>query len=121
MILVDTSVWIRHLRSADPVLAGLLDGGQVLCHPFVIGELALGRLSRRQEILGLLSDLPRAAVATHDEVLAFVETHDLSGTGIGYVDAHLLASTVLTPDGWLWTADRRLATVAARLGHAVEV
>ena len=114
MILVDTSVWIQHLRTGEPTLVELLDGSQVLSHPYVLGELALGRLSQREEILGLLSGLPRSAVATHDEVLAFVETHDLPGTGIGYVDAHLLAATLLTPGGRLWTADSRLAAAAVR-------
>ena len=116
MILVDTSVWIQHLRTGEPTLVELLDGSQVLSHPYVLGELALGRLSQREEILGLLSGLPRSAVATHDEVLAFVETHDLPGTGIGYVDAHLLAATLLTPDSDLWTRDKRLAAAAAQIG-----
>ena len=96
MILVDTSVWIDHLRSGDPQLTVLLQEAQVLAQPWVIGELALGQLSRRSEILGLLSNLPQAMVATEAEVMTLVETQRLFGLGIGYVDANLLASTLLT-------------------------
>ncbi len=117
MILVDTAVWIDHLRDGDPGLAGLLERGEVLAHPWITGELALGRLSARAEILKLLGDLPQAAVATPAEVLAFIEQHELYGVGvgIGYVDAQLLAATRLTADARLWTHDRRLSAVAARL------
>lgn len=118
MILVDTSVWIDFLSSGDERLTSLLERGDVVAHPWVIGELALGRLRRRAEVLGLLDSLPRAAVATPAEVLALVEHHELPGSGIGYVDAQLLAATLLTPDARLWSADRRLAAVASRLGHA---
>ena len=116
MILVDTSVWIDHLRIGDPQLTVLLEEAQVLAHPWVIGELALGQLSRRSEILGLLSNLPQATVATETEVMTLVETQHLFGRGIGYVDTHLLAATLLTTDTRLWTRDRRLAAVAADLG-----
>ena len=116
MILVDTSVWVDHLRSGDEDLAGLLDNGQVLGHPWVTGELALGRLSARDEILGLLAALPQTEVATAEEVMAFIERHQLYGLGIGLVDAHLLAATVLTAEATLWTRDTRLAEAAARLG-----
>jgi predicted nucleic acid-binding protein len=116
VILVDTSVWVDHLRVHDTTLAGLLEAGGVLAHGFVIGELALGNLRRRDEILALLGDLPAATMAADDEMLGFIARHRLMGSGIGYVDAHLLASTALTPVARLWTRDRRLATVARRLG-----
>jgi predicted nucleic acid-binding protein len=118
VILVDTSIWIDHLRTGDPELAELLQNGHVLAHPWVIGELALGRLSRRSEILGLLGNLPQAQTATDSEVLAMVEDRRLFGLGIGYVDAHLLAATLLTTGVGLWTRDQRLASVAVQLGLA---
>ena len=116
MILVDSSLWIDHLRLGDATLADLLAGGLVLGHPFVLGELACGNLRNRREILTLLGDLPQAVVATDAEVLAVVERYRLMGRGIGYVDAHLLASTLLTPETQLWTRDQRLAAVAQGLG-----
>jgi len=115
VILVDTSVWIDHLRVGDPKLGSLLQNGQVLTHPCVIGELALGQLSHRSEILGLLRNLPHAQTATDAEVLNLVENRHLFGLGIGYVDAHLLAATLLTAGAGLWTRDKRLAAVAAQL------
>lgn len=115
MILVDTSVWIDHLRVGDPKLGSLLQNGQVLTHPCLIGELALGQLSHRSEILGLLRNLPHAQTATDAEVLNLVENRHLFGLGIGYVDAHLLAATLLTAGAGLWTRDKRLAAVAAQL------
>ncbi len=114
MILVDTSVWVDHLRKGNPRLAALLEGGLVLVHPFVVGELALGRLKRRAEVLGLLKEMPRAEAASHDEALEFVDRHDLAGSGVGWVDVHLLVSAALT-DASLWTLDRRLAAAAGRL------
>lgn len=116
MILADTSIWIDHLRHSDAALAGLLLNGQVLCHPAVIGELALGSLGNREELLSLLSNLPQATQATHSEAMTFIDRHQLFGLGIGYVDAHLLASTALTGEAALWTRDRRLHTAAASLG-----
>lgn len=115
MILVDTSVWVDHLRTGDTALAGLLDEGNVLAHPFVIGELACGNLRRRGEVLVLLSELPQAHHASDHEVLYFIERHRLMGSGIGYVDAHLLASVALTEAARLWTRDKRLTGVAQRL------
>jgi predicted nucleic acid-binding protein len=120
VILVDTSVWVDHLRAGDATLAGLLERALVLAHPWVIGELALGRLRRRGEVLGLLERLPQATPATPAEVLALVKCHGLAGSGIGYVDAQLLASARLTPDAALWTRDRRLAGAAARAGVAFD-
>jgi predicted nucleic acid-binding protein len=115
VILVDTSVWVDHLRRGDEQLAALLDAGRVLVHPFVIGEIACGILADRKEILGLLENMPAAPGAEHHEVLAFVEQHRLFGRGIGYVDAHLLASVALLPGALLWTRDRRLQATAAFL------
>ena len=119
MILADTSIWIEHLRAGDGVLAGLLDTGTVLAHPFVIGELALGNLRRREVVLEALSDLPRASVATDAEVLHFIDRHALFGLGVGYVDVHLLAAVQLSAGAKLWTNDKRLHGVAIRLGLAV--
>jgi len=116
VILVDTSIWVDHLRVGDPKLAALLHDGEVLTHPWVIGELALGQLSRRSEILGLLRNLPQAKAATEAEVLDLIENQQLFGLGIGYVDAHLLAATMLTTGAALWTRDKRLAAVAVHLG-----
>jgi predicted nucleic acid-binding protein len=116
VILVDTSVWVDHLRTGHSTLAELLERGLVLAHPWVIGELALGRLSQRRALVGLLTGLPQATVATTNEVLMLEERHQLYGLGIGYVDAQLVAATRLTPDAELWTSDRRLAVVASRLG-----
>jgi predicted nucleic acid-binding protein len=117
MILVDTSLWVDHLRAGDAGLAALLGKGQALIHPFIIGELALGQLRKRQPILQLLADLPHAMLADHAEVLAFIEKHRLHGLGIGYVDAHLLASARLS-DARLWTRDKRLQAAALKLGVA---
>lgn len=115
MILVDTSVWIDHLRSGEPALANALERGQVLMHPFVLGELACGNLQNREEVLGLLGDLPAAPTATDPEVLGLIERHNLMGRGIGYIDVHLLASAALSDLGRLWTRDRRLAAAATDL------
>jgi predicted nucleic acid-binding protein len=119
LILVDTSVWIDHLRASDDLLATLLDTGRVLMHPFVIGELALGKMRQREVILAALSDLPRAEVATDAEVLGFVNRQTLFGRGVGYVDVHLLASVRLTAGSQLWTRDNRLCGVAEELGLAM--
>ena len=120
MILVDSSVWIDHFRGDDPILSRLLDQRQVLTHPFVIGELALGSLRQRDAILGALRGLPRTQVASDDEVHAFIDRHALHGSGIGYVDAHLLAGTMLKAGAQLWTRDKRLRRVAERLGIIAE-
>jgi len=118
VILVDTSVWIEHLRSPSAILSELLGDGEVLGHPFVLGELALGNLRRRGEILRMLGRLPQVTSASHREVLQFVDRDALFGCGIGYVDAHLLAAARLTSGTKLWTHDRRLRAVAAQLGLA---
>jgi predicted nucleic acid-binding protein len=119
MILVDTSVWIDHLRSSDPRLQGALDAGRVGMHPFVLGELACGNLRNRREVLQLLAHLPAVPIASDLEVLGFIERMTLMGRGLGYLDAHLLASTTLAPGTRLWTRDRRLARVATELGLAI--
>jgi len=121
MILVDTSVWIDHLRNAEPALVRLLEGGRVLAHPFVTGELALGSLRQRDVILGALQDLPQAVAARDDEVLRFIDQNALFGLGIGYVDVHLLAAVRLTPGVSLWTRDKRLRAVAERLRLSAEL
>ena len=114
MILVDTSVWVEHLRRGDAELTGLLAEGQVLCHPFVIGELACGRLTDRRSVLSLLDALPKAPGVGQREALDFVDRHALASSGIGWVDVHLLAAASLARCA-LWTRDRALARVAARL------
>jgi predicted nucleic acid-binding protein len=119
LILVDTSIWIGHLRADDAALKRLLDAGRVLTHPFVIGELALGRMGQREMILAALLDLPRAELATDAEALGFINREALIGRGIGYVDAHLLASVRLTAGAQLWTKDARLRDVADALGLAM--
>lgn len=118
MILVDTSIWVGHLRDGDAALVTVLEQGQALAHPWVTGELALGRLRDRARVLQLLDQLPQAVVTTAAELLAFIEHHKLFGVGIGYVDAQLLASARLTEEAELWTRDRRLHAVAERLGLA---
>ncbi|MBA3756326.1 MAG: type II toxin-antitoxin system VapC family toxin [Nitrosomonas sp.] len=121
MILVDTSVWINHLRNNDPHLVRLLTENSVLGHPFVRGELALGNLRQREEILTALDNLPQAPVAFADEVNYFIEQHSLFGLGIGLIDAHLLASTQLSGNTRLWTQNKRLLAVAMRLNLAAIV
>ena len=115
MILVEPSVWIDHLRRGVPELVERLQHNVVLGHPAVIGEVALGHLSGRAEILRLLSALPPAQVATPAEVMVLIEDQRLSGQGIGWVDAQLLAATFLTVGATLWTRDNRLSVVAERL------
>lgn len=117
---MDTSIWIDHLRAADRALQRLLEAFLVLGHPWVLGEIALGQLARRAEVLRLLAALPAAMHPTDGETAVFLERHQLVGRGIGYVDLHLLAATALTPDASLWTRDRRLAACAADLGLAVD-
>ncbi|OGQ84689.1 MAG: ribonuclease [Deltaproteobacteria bacterium RIFCSPLOWO2_12_FULL_60_19] len=118
MILVDTSVWIEHLRAGSDRLKTLLLDEQVLCHPFIVGELACGTLQNRREILSMLRALPEAQLVGHDEVLSFLEGRRLYGHGIGWVDAHLLASTLFTGCA-LWTLDKPLRTAAAALNVSV--
>jgi hypothetical protein len=117
LVLVDTSIWVSHLAKGSAALRVLLERAEVLSHPLVIGELACGNIANRDEILALLRELPRVRVAEHDEVLRFIEARRLSGRGLGFIDAHLLASSVLTKAP-LWTADKRLREAASELGVA---
>jgi predicted nucleic acid-binding protein len=118
MILVDTSIWIDHFRQGSEHLARLLRQGQVITHPQIIGELALGNLQNRQAVLDGLSNLARAIVASDDEVLRLIETKAIYGRGIGYIDAHLLAAILLTPGSKLWTRDKCLLALSNELGLA---
>ena len=118
MILVDTSVWVDHLRRGDAQLVDLLERSAVVIHPFVVGEIACGRLSDRALTLELLQQLPMAIVAESDEVLGYIERHNLHGKGIGYIDVHLLASAAIGGTK-LWTRDKRLRAVARELGCAL--
>lgn len=114
MVIVDTSIWVSHLRTGSSRLKALLENGEVLCHPFVVGELACGHIRNRTEILSLLQSLPTAAVAGHEEILHFIESHGLIGAGLGLVDVHLLAAAFLSRAP-LWTSDRYLKAASARL------
>ncbi len=118
MILVDTSVWVDHLQRGNATLGQWLSRGEVLAHPFVLGELALGNLRQRTQVLEAFSQLPTATAATDAEVLDFIARQSLFGRGIGYVDAHLLAAARLTPGSWLWSLDKRLQGAAVALGLA---
>lgn len=117
MILVDTSVWVDHLRRGDSALAARLDASEVTVHPFVVGELACGSLRPRSDVVRLLTEMPTATTATHNEVMYFIAAQRLASRGIGYVDAHLLASAAMD-SLLLWTRDKALAAQAARLGLA---
>lgn len=121
MIIVDTSVWVDHFRKKDRTLIELLENQQVLGHPFVIGELACGSLANRQKILALLQNLPGSVVAADNEVLLFIEKNSLVGIGIGYIDAHLLASAKLGHARTLWTRDKRLRSAAEQLELAYHI
>lgn len=118
MILIDTSIWIDHIRSPDAIVSQLLADRTVITHAYVIGEIAVGQIRTRIDVLSSLKLLPAARLATTDEVLIFIERHGLFGQGIGYVDAHLLAATKLTRGASLWTRDKRLNEVALRLSIA---
>jgi hypothetical protein len=121
MVLADTSIWIDHFRRGDVRLARLLDRGDVVMHPFVIGELALGSAPKMAAVMDDLHDLPKAPMANNDEVLKFIADRKLSGSGIGYIDAHLLAAAALGPDTFVWTRDKRLRIVAQSLTLAARV
>lgn len=120
MILADTSIWVDFLDRGDAVLAALIEAEGILLHPYVLGEIALGNLKPRASIMADLRTLPTMPVAAPDELLLFIDQHALFGTGIGYVDAHLLASVMLAPGTLLWTRDKRLLTAAERLGVAAK-
>jgi len=115
MILVDTSVWVDFFRRGGGELGALLNANTVLVHPFIIGELACGNIKNRNEVLGNLNRLPLAVVASDEEVLSFIDNHELMGRGVGYLDLHLLASVHLSENARIWTRDRKLAAAAAAL------
>jgi predicted nucleic acid-binding protein len=115
VILADTSIWVDHLARGDEIMASLLDAEAVLMHPFIMGEIALGNLPRRAETLSDLNKLPKAVTVDSTQVISFIERNNIFGTGIGYVDAHLLVATALTLDLRLWTRDKRLRAVAEKL------
>lgn len=115
MVLVDTSVWVSHLRNGDVGIDRLLNDGEVVCHPFIVGELACGNLKNRHEILIYLQSLPMAILAEDGEVLKFIENHQLMGKGLGYIDVHLIAAAVLT-DVSLWTFDKTLDKITRKIG-----
>lgn len=117
-VLVDTSVWIAHFRQRDAHLVTLLKEGLVLCHPYVVTEIACGTPPDRREVIQILSDLDTATVATHEEVLELIERQALYGTGCGLVDLSLLASALLTGHTLVWTLDARLMNLATALGRA---
>jgi predicted nucleic acid-binding protein len=114
MVLVDTSIWVAHLREGNPKLEKLLMDGEVMCHPFIIGELACGNLKNRGEIISLLQSLQMVVTIEFDEFLFFIERYHLMGKGIGFVDVHLLASAQLTGVP-LWTADKKLKAAIEQL------
>lgn len=124
MVLVDTSVWVSHLRDGNAELANLLNDGQVMCHSFIIGELACGNIKNRSEVLSLLKSLPLTAQVEHGEVLHFIQINKLMGKGLGYVDLHLCSSARLTGIP-IWTFDKSLDEITRRLdlryGHAKNV
>jgi predicted nucleic acid-binding protein len=115
MVLVDTSVWVDHLRKVSSMLSDMLEGEEVAIHPFVIGELACGNLNNRKEILALLQALPMVPRAEDDEILFFIEKYSLAGRGLGLIDIHLLASSKMSKHQ-LWTKDKRLKSAAEDLG-----
>jgi predicted nucleic acid-binding protein len=119
VIIVDTPVWIDHLHQSVPLLVDALESGEVLTHPFVIGELACGQIRNRRQVLDLLQELPTAIAATDDEVLRLIDDRRLMGQGLGYIDIHLLAASMLT-SAPLWTTDKRLRAVATQLRIAFE-
>ena len=117
MVLVDTSIWVTHLCQGSRQLEKLLMDAEVMCHPFIIGELACSSLKNRNEIISLLQSLPMAPTIEFDEFIFFIERNRLMGIGIGFVDVHLLASAQLTGIP-LWTADKRLKSAATKLDLA---
>jgi predicted nucleic acid-binding protein len=118
MTLVDSSIWIDHLRAPNGILTALVERRDVLIHPFVIGEIALGSIRSRTSVLGVLAKLPAIPLATHADVMRLIESRRLFGRGVGYVDAHLLSAALLRRDTVLWTRDRRLDAASEELGIA---
>ena len=116
MILVDTSIWIDHFRYGDAELRKIIEEDRLLCHPVVIGELALGSLRDRDAVVVFLAAQREASVGTHDEVMTVIDRHSIFGMGIGYTDAHLLTSALLDRRSILWTRDKRLEAAALKAG-----
>ena len=121
MILVDTSIWIDHFRYGDAELRKIIEDDRLLCHPVVIGELALGRLRDREAVMAFLAAQTEAVTASHEEVMILVERHSIFSMGIGYTDAHLLASALIDRRSILWTRDKRLAAAAQKAGPSLYV
>ncbi|KAA0692010.1 type II toxin-antitoxin system VapC family toxin [Neorhizobium sp. P12A] len=121
MILADTSIWIDHFRQGDTELRTIIEEDRLLCHPAVIGELALGSLRDRGSIISFLAAQRGAVVATHDEVMTVIDRHSIFSMGIGYTDVHLLASVLLDPRAALWTRDKRLQAAAERAGARMHI
>ena len=119
-VLVDTSVWIKHLREGDKNLIQLLEQGLVACHPFIIGELACGGIKNRHEIISLLNDLPSTDVLDHYEIMEFIEYRQIMNKGIGYVDAHLVGSALVSETP-LWTFDKALRKIAHQLSIEYDI
>ena len=119
MVLVDTSIWINHLRNSDQELKRLLFAGEVFCHPYIIGELACGSIKNRQEIISLLQELPQSPAVYFEEYLYFIEQNQLHGKGVSFIDIHLLASAKLAEIP-LWTGDKRLQSASAKLNLKYE-
>jgi predicted nucleic acid-binding protein len=121
LVLADTSIWIDHFRRSNFQLARLLDRGDIVMHPFVIGELVLGKVTKIAEMIDFFHLLPKTIVASADEILEFISKRKLSGSGIGYVDVHLLAAAALMPETLVWTRDKKLRAAAQTLSLAVEI
>lgn len=121
MILADTSVWADHLRLSEPILAELLVRGEVVMHPFVLGEIALGHIRKRSQWMLALSELPAVHVADPEEVLQMIEQRKLVAQGVGYVDVHLLATTLTSRGVRLWSRDKRLRDMASEFGIAARL
>ncbi|RCW78731.1 type II toxin-antitoxin system VapC family toxin [Phyllobacterium bourgognense] len=121
MILADTSIWIDHFRRVDAELRRIIEDDLLLCHPAVIGELALGSLKDRGSVIAFLTAQRVAVVATHDEVMTMIDHHSLFSIGIGYTDVHLLASVLLDQRATLWTRDKRLRAAAEKAGATLHL
>lgn len=121
MILVDTSIWIDHFRNRDKELGKIIEDDRLLCHPFVVGELALGSLREREAVIAFLAAQREAQIATYDEVMTMIARQSIYSMGIGYTDAHLLASVLLDRRSTLWTRDKRLAAAAKKVGASLYV
>ncbi|MGV1941067.1 type II toxin-antitoxin system VapC family toxin [Agrobacterium sp. 22-211-1] len=116
MILVDTSIWIDHFRYGDAELCKIINDDRLLCHPFIVGELALGNLRERDAVIAFLTAQREALIASHAEVMTIIDRNSIFSMGIGYTDAHLLTSTLLDRRSSLWTRDKRLAAAAQKVG-----